>query len=353
MTETLLSEIIGVLLFTTIMALIIIGARELSKKARIKRKKESEERLKKIEEEEKERKRQQRERVARLFSQVESQLSQELAGEKSTNRIVSLPKCKLFQAPGENTQEFLRMIAIELSRKKTEYLVIGLLDEKDVPLYMLEMKGWSVWVDYNIERILDKALEVNAASIVCIHNHPTFSGSGPDLEPSEADISSGYSFYVRCNRRGLNFLGDFIVSKGECKEFLMPFIREAQNNITGGDEDSSREFLVVEEVEQKEKEQWEKEIHVIKDTPVFLVDEIPLSFLVEPQSLQRKDYYKKWTFSEIADYVEEDIKTIHALIVQGTTPIVKRVGDRGQYLWLVRKKDFDIWVQKYKACHER
>ena len=47
MTETLLSEIIRVLLFISIMALIIVGARELSKKARIKREKESEERLKK------------------------------------------------------------------------------------------------------------------------------------------------------------------------------------------------------------------------------------------------------------------------------------------------------------------
>ena len=133
----------------------------------------------------------------------------------------------------------------------------------------------------------------------------------------------------------------------------MPLIREVQNNVTGDEEDASREFQVIKEVEQKEKEKGGKEFQVIKDTPVFLVDEIPLSYLVEPKFLQRKDYYKKWTFSEIADYIEEDIKAIYALIVHGRTPIARRVGDRGQYLWLARKKDFDIWVQKYKACHER
>lgn len=352
MTETLLSEIIGVLLFITIMALIIIGARELSKKARMKRKKESEGRLKKIEEEEKETKRQQREKLVALFSQVESQVSQELAGEENTSRTVSLPNCKLLPAPGKDAQEFLTKITIELSRKRTEYLIVGLLDEKNAPLYMLELRGRSVWVDYDVERILDEAIEVDAASIVCIHNHPTPSGFDPDLKPSEQDISSGFSFYIRCKRKGLNFLGDFIVSKGCYEEFLMPLIREVQPNTTGGDQCISGEFQVVGEAEQKVKGEEEKEFQVIKDTPVFLVDEVPLSVLVEPGFLLRKDYCKKWTFLEIADYVEEDIKTIYALIVQGRTPIVKRVGDRGQYVWLARKKDFDMWIQKYKAGHE-
>ena len=350
-----MTEIISVLLFITIMAIIIIGLSAVLKKMRAKKKREKEEELEELrkswKEEQKEKKRQ-KERLAELFLQIESQVSQELSGGKSANRIVSLPKCKLFRAPGEDIQEFLKMIAVELSRKRTEYLVVGLLDEKGVPLYMLEMKGRSVWVDCNIEAILDKALEVNAASIVCIHNHPTFSASGPNLAPSEADISSGFSFYARCNRRGLNFLGDLIVSKGDYEEFLMPLIREVQPNITGGDQCTPGEFQVVGEAEQKVKGEEEKEFQVIKDTPVFLVDEIPLSVLVEPGFLLRKDYCKKWTFLEIADYVEEDIKTIYALIVQGRTPIVKRVGDRGQYVWLARKKDFDMWIQKYKAGHE-
>ena len=120
---------------------------------------------------------------------------------------------------------------------------------------------------------------------------------------------------------------------------------------TKKEEELEKSWEEIEE-EEKGKEEGEKEIQVVKDTPVFLVDEIPLSFVGEPKFLRQKDHYEKWRFFEIADYVEEDIKTIYALIVQGKTPIVKRVDDRGQYLWLARKKEFDEWIQRYKEGEE-
>ena len=133
----------------------------------------------------------------------------------------------------------------------------------------------------------------------------------------------------------------------------MPLIREVRNNITNGKGNTSGGSQIVEEIEQKEKEKKEKGFQVVKNTPVFVVDEIPLSVSLGSKFLQRQDCCKKWTLSEMADYIEEDTKTIYALIIQGRTPIVRRVSDGGQCLWLVRRKDLDIWVQKYKASHER
>lgn len=344
------------LLFLIVMAIIIIGDKGkywkfnpkggALKRVKTKEEEESEEFWEEIEEDEGQEKEKKR-RLVELFRQIESQVSQELSKEKSADRTVSLPNYKLFLAPGKDVQEFLRMITIELSKKRTEYLIVGLLDERNSPSYMLELKGRSVWVDYNIEEILRKAIEVNASNIVLVHNHPTFSKSLPNLEPSEQDISSGYSFYLRCTRKGLNFLGDFIVSKGYYKEFLLSLAKEAQNDVIECDKDKLRKLREVEETEEK-KEKFQ----LIKDIPVFLVDEIPFSNLIEAKSLQQSTRYEKWTLFKIADYVGQEAKTVYSLIIQGRTPIVRRIGDKGQYLWLVRKKDFDTWMQRCKTCHE-
>jgi len=326
----------------TVVVIVIIVVAEFSIKAGAKRKRESAERLRRIWEEERKREREERERLRTLFSKIENQISCEQIQEKSASSIVTLPNARLFSAPGQNMQEFLQMITVELSRKRTEYLIVGLLNEKNSPCYMLELKGRSVWVSHDAESILDKAAEVNAVGVMLIHNHPTPSGFGPDLEPSEQDISSGYSFYVRCKKRGLSFLGDFIVSKGHYQEFLIPLMRKAWDEVSGS---------TTETEERRQREEREKEFQIAKNTPVFLLDEIPLSVTIESRTLQGKDCYGKWTFLKIADYLEEDLKTIHSLIFQGKTPIVKKVGNKGQYLWLVRKRDFDAWIQKYRESH--
>ena len=326
----------------TVVVIVIIVIAQFSIKAGAKRKRESAERLRRIREEEREGEtetREEWERLRALFSKIESQISCEQIREKSAGSIVTSLKTRLFSAPGQNMQEFLQMITVELSRKRTEYLVVGLLNETNSPSYMLELKGRSVWVSYDAESILDKAAEVNAAGILCIHNHPVPSGFSPALKPSEEDISSGYSFYVKCKKRGFNFLGDFIVSKGCHEEFLIPLMKKAWDNVS----DSTTETE-----EQTQKEEREKELQVAKNTPVFLLDEVPRSISVESRTLRGKGCYGKWTFLRIAGYLGKDLKTIHGLIVQGKTPIVRRVGDEGQYLWLVRKRDFDAWIKKFR-----
>ncbi len=325
-----------------VVVIVIIVVAQFSIKAGAKRKRKSAERLRRIWEEEREGEREERERLRTLFSKIENQISCEQIQEKSASSIVTLPNARLFSAPGQNMQEFLQMITVELSRKRTEYLVVGLLDEKNSPCYMLELKGRSVWVSYDAESILDKTAGVNAVGVMLIHNHPTPSGFSPNLEPSEEDISSGYSFYVRCKKRGFNFLGDFIVSKGHYEEFLMPLMRKAWDDVS--DNTSERE-------EQEQKEEREEELQVAKNTCVFLLDEIPRCVSVESRTLQGKGYYGKWTFIRIADYRGKDLETIYRLIVQGKTPIVRRVGDKGQYLWLARKRDFDAWIRKYRESH--
>ncbi len=329
----------------TVVVIVIIVVAQFSTKVGAKRKRESAERLRRIWEAERKREREtreERERLRALFSKIESQISCEQIREKSASSIVTLPNAKLFSAPGQNMKEFLQMITVELSRKRTEYLIVGLLNEKNSPCYMLELRGRSVWVNYDAESILDKAAEVNAAGVMVIHNHPVPSGFSPALEPSEEDISSGYSFYVKCKKRGLNFLGDFIVSKGCYEEFLIPLMRKAWDDVS--DSTTERE-------EQKQKEEREKELQVAKNTPVFLLEEIPLSVTIESRALQGKGCYGKWTFLRIAGYLGKDFKTTYGLIVQGKTPVVRRVGDKGQYLWLVRKRDFDTWIKKYRESH--
>jgi len=354
MTEALLSQIIGVLLFVTGVVIVIIVIAQFSIKVGAKRKRESAERLRRIWEEEREgeretreewekQEREERERLRTLFSKIENQISCEQTQENSASSVVALPNARLFSAPGQNMQEFLQMIAVELSRKRTEYLVVGLLNETNLPSYMLEFKGRSVWVNYDAESILDMAAEVDATGVILIHNHPVLSGFSPGLEPSEQDISSGYSFYVRCKKRGFNFLGDFIVSKGCYEEFLIPLMRKTWDDVP--DSTTERE-------EQKQREEREKELQVTKNTPVFLLDEIPRSISVESRTLRGKGCYGKWTFLRIAGYLGKDLKTIHGLIVQGKTPIVRRVDDKGQYLWLVRKRDFDAWIEKYRKSQE-
>jgi len=333
--------------------IVIIVIAQFSIKVGAKRKRESAERLRRIWEEEREgeretreewerQEREERERLRTLFSKIENQVSCEQTQEKSASGIVTSPKTRLFSAPGQNMQEFLQMITVELSRKRTEYLVVGLLNETNSPSYMLELKGRSVWVSYDAESILDKAAELDTVGVMLIHNHPTPSGFGPNLEPSEEDISSGYSFYVRCKKRGLSFLGDFIVSKGHYQEFLILSMRKAWDEVSGS---------TTETEERRQREEREKEFQIAKNSPVFLLDEIPLSVIIESRTLRGKDCYGKWTFLKIADYLEEDLKAIHSLIVQGKTPIVKKVGNKGQYLWLVRKRDFDAWIQKYRESH--
>ena len=350
MTEALLSQIIGVLLFVTVVVIVIIVIAQFSIKAGAKRKRESAERLRRIYEEEREgeretreewkrQEREERETLRTLFSKIENQVSCEQTQEKSASGIVTLPNDRLFSAPGQNMQEFLQMITVELSRKRTEYLVVGLLNETNSPSYMLELKGRSVWVSYDAESILDKAAELDTVGVMLIHNHPTPSGFGPNLEASEEDISSGYSFYVKCKKRGFNFLGDFIVSKGCYEEFLIPLMKKAWDDVS--DSTTERE-------EQTQKEEREKELQVAKNTPVFLLDEIPRSISVEFKTLQEKGCYEKLTFLRIAGYLGKDLKTIHGLIVQGKTPIVRRVGGEGQFLWLVRKRDFDAWIKKFR-----
>ena len=189
------------------------------------------EQLQKIEEEVERKKQQKEEEKQQLkvfFSQIEKQtFSSESSGESNKNSfIISRPKGKLVIAPGNTLQEFLNILTMELSRKKTEWLVIGLF-ENLLPKYMVELKGRSLWVSYDEMDMFAKAQEVGATAILSLHNHPTSAIVGPSLEPSEADIRSGYSFYLKCKKRGFDFIGDFIVSGNQYQEYLISLIAKA------------------------------------------------------------------------------------------------------------------------------
>jgi len=101
---------IELLLFLIVMAITIIGDGKYWKfdpnggAIRKVRRKKLEESWKEIEKGEKERKRR-KERLATLFPQIETQVSQELAEGRSTNRIVSLPNCR-----GSENSTFLKVI---------------------------------------------------------------------------------------------------------------------------------------------------------------------------------------------------------------------------------------------------
>lgn len=172
--------------------------------------------------------RQWKQELLRQFRAIEKQLDEQLALHREEPAFVKRPQGKLVLAPGASIDTFLSLITEELSRKRTEWFIVALLDQSRRPQYMVEIKGRATWVIFDLDDLFRKASQVDAARILLVHNHPTSAVVGPSLIPSEQDIISGYAFYLHCVRRGFDFEGDFIVSGNLYREFLMPLIARAK-----------------------------------------------------------------------------------------------------------------------------
>ncbi len=121
---------------------------------------------------------------------------------------------KAVLSPGDTLQDFLDRLTTDLSRKKTEWFIVGLF-ENLIPRHMIEIKGRTSWVIYNQKKIIATAKELKANTLITLHNHPSSAITGAHLTPSKSDMESAYSFYCQCKNAGLDFIDDFIIS-GNC-----------------------------------------------------------------------------------------------------------------------------------------
>jgi len=135
-------------------------------------------------------------------------------------------KNKIIYAPGDTLQDFLNRLTIELSRKKTEWFIVGFL-ENLIPRYMLEIKGRTSWVTYNQREIISTAKALKTNTLVTLHNHPSSAVTGPLLGPSNNDIKSAYSFYFQCKNADLDFIDDFIISGNSYRAHMNNFLEKA------------------------------------------------------------------------------------------------------------------------------
>jgi hypothetical protein len=123
-------------------------------------------------------------------------------------------------APGTNLVSFLKSISFDLKRRKLEYLIIGCFNKDITPIGMIEVKGRSNFVGFNLDELLDQAKMIRSFGVCLLHNHPTVVHNHANLEPSKEDLASLKTFIEKLKEFDLNYLGDWIASNSHIVEIL-------------------------------------------------------------------------------------------------------------------------------------
>lgn len=123
-------------------------------------------------------------------------------------------------APGTNLESFLKSISFDLKRRKLEYLIIGCFNKDMTPIGMIEVKGRSNFVGFNLDELLDQAKKIRSVGVCLLHNHPTAAHTQANLEPSKEDLASLKTFIEKLKEFDLNYLGDWIASNSHIVEIL-------------------------------------------------------------------------------------------------------------------------------------
>lgn len=127
---------------------------------------------------------------------------------------------KVIPAPGNDLESFLKTISYDLTKRKIEYLIIGFFDKNVIPIGMMEIKGKSSWVDFDLREIMDISKLYNVSSICFLHNHPIEKNEAANLLPSKEDYISLKGFIEKNIDNNLLFLGSWITSGGKFNEIL-------------------------------------------------------------------------------------------------------------------------------------
>lgn len=132
-------------------------------------------------------------------------------------------------APGKDLESFLKELAYDLKRRKIEYLNVGFLNEENVPIGMIEIKGQSSWVGFDVNQIIEVARKHKAYGICFVHNHPVASKESPDLTPSQNDFLSLRKILDIINDCELKFFGSWITSNSHLTEILNYYSKNSRN----------------------------------------------------------------------------------------------------------------------------
>lgn len=123
-------------------------------------------------------------------------------------------------APGKDLESFLKELSYDLKRRKVEYLNVGLFNKETEPIGMIEIKGQSSWVVFDVNQIIELAWKHKAYGICFLHNHPCASMESPDLTPSQNDFLTLRKIFDIIKDDDMKFLGSWITSNSHLTEIL-------------------------------------------------------------------------------------------------------------------------------------
>jgi len=126
----------------------------------------------------------------------------------------------IISAPGKDINEFIRHLTNDLRTRRVEYAIIGFINSQGQPIGMIEEKGRTSWVGFDLSNIIETALKLKATGLLLLHNHPVASKDNAQLLPSNEDINLLKEMLGRIESAGLEYCGFWITSNGHVAEIL-------------------------------------------------------------------------------------------------------------------------------------